>query len=440
MLFVNLVIASQFYPRMAHQFGAGGDAVQLLKVAREQSLAAGLLILPMALGVLILAPIVIPRVYPQYTPTVGVVQVLGLAAFVLALASGYTNLMVTVGHAWQLFVLQILAGVMGAVLGVVALGARLGASRRRRRDAGRIRVARACRLVPRPPGRRAGDRRPGGQRFMIEQGKPALGGVLLLCSTDVHAAMFAPVARELRGLGWQGTLVSLDPYYAQGATPAARKLWPDVRELLAPPGVGTPPFYGRPVARIWRDVRSARGPVRRLLSELNPRVVVVGNDRGLIEKLVLDEARARGARTVLVQDGHLGARSTPELELRRRIWRRSRGLLSWFVRRLGGMTFAATPYGTWGCDRVCATGEEGADVLRARGVPANRIVVTGQPRYDAEPAPESRTGRGVVCFTSPFAAQNLGMQAQNAQSELVAEIARTLHSSEVPFAGEAPSS
>ena len=269
---------------------------------------------------------------------------------------------------------------------------------------------------------------------MIEQGKPALGGVLLLCSTDVHAAMFAPVARELRGLGWQGTLVSLDPYYAQGATPAARKLWPDVRELLAPPGVGTPPFYGRPVARIWRDVRSARGPVRRLLSELNPRVVVVGNDRGLIEKLVLDEARARGARTVLVQDGHLGARPTPELELRRRIWRRSRGLLSWFVRRLGGMTFAATPYGTWGCDRVCATGEEGADVLRARGVPANRIVVTGQPRYDAEPAPESRTGRGVVCFTSPFAAQNLGMQAQNAQSELVAEIARTLHSSEVPFA------
>jgi O-antigen/teichoic acid export membrane protein len=431
MLFVNLVIAQQFYPRMAHQFGAGRDGAHLLKVAREQSLAAGLLILPMALGVLILAPLVIPRVYPQYTPTVGVTQVLGLAAFVLALASGYTNLLVTVGHAWQLFVLQIVAGVIGAILGVLALQAGWGlpgVGIAMLVAFGWLGLA-AWFMARRGVVRMTADP----SRLIIEQARPALGGVLLLCSTDVHAAMFAPVARELRGLGWQGTLVSLDPYYAQGATAAARKLWADVRELVAPPGVGTQPFYGRSVARIWRDVRSARGPVRRLLSELKPRVVVVGNDRGLIEKLVLEEARARGALTVLVQDGHLGSRPTPELELRRRIWRRSRGLLSWFVRRLGGMTFAATTYGTWGCDRVCASGEEGAEALRARGVPANRIVVTGQPRYDAVAGPESGAGRGVVCFTTPFAAQNLGTEAQGAQSRLLAEIARTLHSSEVPF-------
>jgi len=267
---------------------------------------------------------------------------------------------------------------------------------------------------------------------MIEQEHRALGGVILLCSTDAHAAMLAPVAQQLEALGWHATLVTLDRYYSQGATAAAQSQWGDVRELVAPDGVGTRGFYRRSAPRIWRDVIRARAPVRRQLSELNPRVVVVGNDRGLIEKLVLANARALGARTILVQDGHLGPRPTPDLELKRRIRRRSRGIMSWFLRRIGGLTFAATTYGTWGCDRVCASGQEGAMAFRSRGVPAARIVITGQPRYDRLP-PVSRPGRGVICFTTPFATQNLGTKAQSNQRALVVEIARTLQSAEVPF-------
>jgi len=128
MVFVNLVIAQQFYPRMAHQFGAGRDAAQLLRVARDQSLAAGILSLPIALGLVAVAPLVITRLYPQYSPSVGATQMLGLAAFVLALASGYTNLIVTTGHAWQLFALQIVAGFIGGIVGAIALQAGLGLS------------------------------------------------------------------------------------------------------------------------------------------------------------------------------------------------------------------------------------------------------------------------------------------------------------------------
>lgn len=250
---------------------------------------------------------------------------------------------------------------------------------------------------------------------------------MLVCSTDIHVAMFVPVARELSRLGLEPVLVSLDAYYGQRATSAAAQRGASIIELDGPRLPSSGSFYQRPAPGIWLDTARARGRVAALLDERRPSVVVVGNDRGLIEKVILGRAHRLGATTVLVQDGHVGRRRTPEIQTRRRMWRWWRRSVSQILRLLGATAFAATDYGSWGCDLVCASGSEGAEALIARGVPEGRLIVTGQPRYDDVIAlADRRARRGVVWFTTPFASQNLSEAAQQRQIDFVVEVAASL--------------
>jgi hypothetical protein len=258
---------------------------------------------------------------------------------------------------------------------------------------------------------------------------------LLVCSNDIHVAMFGPVVGELAALGVPAILLSLDSWYGQDATAAAAKLGARIVELPRDRPLEAGRFYRRPTPVIWLDVLRARRPVRTLLDQVQPTVVVVGNDRGLLEKLILARARERDATTVLVQDGHLVAQATPDAQVLRRIWRRARRWASAVVRRVGSATFAATAYGTWGCDLVCASGPEGAEALLARGVPKERLIITGQPRYDRAIAEASQPpGRGAVWFTTPFEAQNLGDEPQRRQEQFVEETAVALEAAGIPFA------
>jgi hypothetical protein len=205
--------------------------------------------------------------------------------------------------------------------------------------------------------------------------------IAFVCSNDLHVATFAPVADELVALGRTAAFVSLDPFYQQhAATAMADRGIAAVEPLVC--GLARDDFFRRPTQLVWLDVLRARAPIARLLGEVDPRVVVVGNDRGLIEKSFLSAARRRGAATVLVQDGHIGRKPTPETTFRRRAWRRARRAASAVLIRAGARSFAATDYGTWGCDLVCASGSDGVAAFRSRGVDPQRIVVTGQPRYD----------------------------------------------------------
>ena len=50
--------------------------------------------------------------------------------------------------------------------------------------------------------------------------------------------------------------------------------------------------------------------------------------------------------------------------------------------QLFGIYLKYIKYGSGNCDRILAGGKIAADIIRKRGVPENRIVVVGQPKFD----------------------------------------------------------
>ncbi len=90
----------------------------------------------------------------------------------------------------------------------------------------------------------------------------------------------------------------------------------------------------------------------RMLDAVQPRLVVVGNDRWWVGQSVVQLARLRGIATLCLQDG-VGADAAT--------WR-------------------------WcSADRVLANGDQLRDLLARNGVGIDRVIVTGQPRYDTLP-------------------------------------------------------
>ncbi len=256
---------------------------------------------------------------------------------------------------------------------------------------------------------------------------------VFILSNDVHARMFAPVADQLRTLGWRVDGIPLDRWYGQGAGPVATALGMPSTMVGPLHGGHGRTFYGRPAPLIVLDALRARRPVRGVLTRLRPDVLIVGNDRGLIEKLALREGRRLGAGTVLLQDGTIGRRSAADRGMRRRLWRAARRTLSGLAGRAGLRDLVATEYGLWGCDLVCVAGPEAARTFVDRGVPSARIVETGQPRYDGLSSAPEPTASGVVWFTTPYGAQNLGHDRQREQIAAVADAALACRGAAIDF-------
>ncbi len=126
LLFLSLLVAQQAYPRMAMAYGAGASPAALRRLAVLQGGIAALVVAIPAVVLIVGAPIVIPWLLPAYEAATAPLQVLSLAYLVLAAGSGFSNLLVTVGRAWSLLVIQLATMVLGAVLGVVAMGAGIG--------------------------------------------------------------------------------------------------------------------------------------------------------------------------------------------------------------------------------------------------------------------------------------------------------------------------
>jgi hypothetical protein len=253
--------------------------------------------------------------------------------------------------------------------------------------------------------------------------------IALVCSNDTHVHMLAPVAQRLIQLGEAPMLVPLDGFYRQHAGDVAARTGLPVaapRPSRSPPGA----FYRRPAPLVWQDVLAARRPVRDLLRRLAAERVVVGNDTGLIEKLVLAEATRAGSRSVLVQDGRLSAATLRAGGLGAAALGVVKRTLSPVLRSAGAADLAASPYGAGGSDLICAAGARSAELLRHRARALSRVVVTGQPRFDRL-APLLRSSQPpdvqrIAMFTTPFAHAGLGCDPQRAQGEAVAALRELL--------------
>jgi hypothetical protein len=250
--------------------------------------------------------------------------------------------------------------------------------------------------------------------------------IAFVASNDTHVRMFAPVAERLRSQGHATTVFSLDAYYGQGAGAAAYAQGMQVVDIERPHGaLPSGRFYRRGTIAIWLDVIRAKPAMRSALRAAPTGAVVVGNDRGLLEKLALIEARRAGSRSVLIQDGRLAPRPRSS-NIVGWVKRGAKAIASAILRALGLAHLAASDYGEWGVDLICASGSASARLLAVRAGGRSRIMVTGQPRYDAlnrfRAARPSRRWDAVM-ITTPFEHSGLGRKYQDRQLTVAAGLA-----------------
>ncbi|HWO88406.1 MAG TPA: hypothetical protein VNL98_04570 [Gemmatimonadales bacterium] len=252
--------------------------------------------------------------------------------------------------------------------------------------------------------------------------------VVFVCSNDTHVRMFLPVAQVLGSRSVAGTMLSLDVFYGQGATAAARDAGLEVLEPRARNAAREGQFYRRWPVVVWRDVLRARAPMEQLLKDAAPDVLVLGNDTGLIEKLALHLGRGMGVRgAVLVQDGRIVASRPRARGPRQRVLHLMKRAVSPVLTLAGLPYLASSEYGQAGVDVICATGPRSAKLLSQQSRGAARVIVTGQPRYDGLASLRANRPSGpglrVVVFTTPFEAAGLGVERQRRQMEMVRDLA-----------------
>jgi hypothetical protein len=262
--------------------------------------------------------------------------------------------------------------------------------------------------------------------------------ILFVCSNDTHVRTFEPVARELESKGLSCVFESLDGFYGHGASQTGAALGRNVRPLAEPDiSLGRRGFYARSPMSIWRDVIRTRRPLETRLADLDPSVLVLGNDSGLVEKSVIDLARRAGIATVLVQDGRISWRRPTPKSWRRRSFGLAKRATSPLLVWSGRPYLAASQYGEGGVNLALASGPVGARILTARAKPNTRVVIAGQPRYDpliellARPAPK---GRLLIMLTTPFMQTGLGPSSQLAQDRFVEGVARAVTDIGIAFA------
>lgn len=197
--------------------------------------------------------------------------------------------------------------------------------------------------------------------------------VLFVPSNDTQSEMFLRICNELPS-GLSAEFLNLDEYYQQNSMTVLGESRFRVTSLET--SVNVRINLVRP-GRIGKLIftLSVRRPLFRLLQEIEPDILVVGNDSGLLEYLVVRWAHEQGKPSLLVQDGLRRQRKVPErLTPRKRFWR--------FLMRLARGYWQSEGYGHGGCTRIAVSGPATKEQLVQEGISDHRIIVTGQPRYD----------------------------------------------------------
>ncbi len=94
---VFVVLAQQFYPRIAMEFGRDGTSPALFTASLRISALSSAAVLPFSLLLAAMGPI-LTLTFPAYQGAAAVLPVLAAGSVVLALSNGFTNLLVAVGR------------------------------------------------------------------------------------------------------------------------------------------------------------------------------------------------------------------------------------------------------------------------------------------------------------------------------------------------------
>jgi O-antigen/teichoic acid export membrane protein len=123
---VPQVVSQLSYPRMGHAFGRLGDAGELRRLARRQSLQSLGVTLPAIVLLWLALPALATRFLPEYVEGVGAARILLLGVAAYASAIGPANLLVTTGHQRLYLTLQAASVALNGLLSAAAAAAGFG--------------------------------------------------------------------------------------------------------------------------------------------------------------------------------------------------------------------------------------------------------------------------------------------------------------------------
>jgi hypothetical protein len=111
-----------------------------------------------------------------------------------------------------------------------------------------------------------------------------------------------------------------------------------------------------------------------IIMDIDPKIVILANDTGHIERLIIRICKKQNIKTLLVQDGYL-TNYFPQ-----NLFGSVMHNLTCFWILVGGGHIGLIPYGMGGCDYIAAHGEVWADILHYFKVKSTKSVfITGHP-------------------------------------------------------------
>jgi hypothetical protein len=179
-------------------------------------------------------------------------------------------------------------------------------------------------------------------------------------------------------------------------------------------------YFGAPAWKRLLLEAATSLAVPRAFAALRPRALVVGQDAGGLEHAAIRYARLRRVPVLLIQDAihtrRIAVWGTGPRRRDRPLAQRARRALAAFGLELGSLS--PLPYGHSGFDRIAVSGPAEKRLLVESGLAEDRVVITGQPRFDAllqSPAREAArqalglpvTGRMLLLATQPFSEHRL---------------------------------
>ncbi len=203
---------------------------------------------------------------------------------------------------------------------------------------------------------------------------------LFIVSSTAQVEMFKPIIRELFD-GWQISIINIDKWYRKTETEKALRDFDLPFETIS---------------------EASRSGVRRVLDEKEPNILIVGHDRNTMDILFMRHANRMGIPTLLVQDGTLGRAWGKEkydnlgqvfnnlLSTMHKAFRlvQSRNCYWWQMAQMlwfeliYGTKWKRKFYGLGEYSKIAIFGDAEREILLSEGIAPERVVVTGNPKFD----------------------------------------------------------
>jgi len=368
-----MAVGQQMYTRMARRFGESSDTTALQTMVIQQSVFSVVITLPVIAVVYIGLPWFVKNFLPDYLPGVEAAQYILLGFACLPFSGGIANFLNVVNKQSYYLIVQAIGIVLNFLLVVTLVKAGMGLV------GVSIGVSLALflytvMLITVGVWTMKKSTLPNNNRHeRFFEGGSASDTVLFVTSTSRQVEQFLAVANQLTA---KFAFLSLDSCYGFNAISAFK---PAQIQPLSLKWQGHKFSDAQPLERWWMLYRVS-SDIDEILDTIKPVVIVLGNDIGPIERLIILRGKERKIPTLLAQDGAIGAMSVPHYTLWRRFYQNIR---DWMLGKLGLPGLRPVEYGSGGCDFVAAMDRFSYEFFLSRGYAADKVRITGQPRYDS---------------------------------------------------------